>query len=337
MGARWIAALAVAITFSAFAQSYPAKQVRLVVPFPAGGGSDVVGRIVAQKLGERVGQQVIVDNRAGAGGSIGTETVVKSPPDGYTVVLASTSEIAINPSLYSKLSYDTVKDLAAVAMVASTPMVVIIHPTFPVSTMKDLIALAKAKPGAINVASAGTGTITHLSGELFRSMTGVTWTHVPYKGAPAALTDLASGQVQVMFSSLPAAMAFIKINRVKPIAVSSRTRADALPQIPTVIESGIPGYEVEYWYGLFAPAAIPRDALSRLGEEIAASLKLPDMITNLGKPGCRAGPAHAGAVRRLRQSRSREVGRRGQVFGRARRLRRAASAPKPASACGSRD
>jgi len=287
--ARWIAALAVAATFSAYAQTYPAKPVRLVVPFPAGGGSDVVGRIVAQKLGERVGQQVIVDNRAGAGGSIGTEAVVKSPADGYTVVLASTSEIAINPSLYSKLTYDTVKDLAAVAMVASTPMVVIIHPTFPVSTMKDLIALAKAKPGAINVASAGTGTITHLSGELFRSMTGVTWTHVPYKGAPAALTDLASGQVQAMFSSLPAAMAFIKINRVKPIAVSSRQRAEALPQVPTVIESGISGYEVEYWYGLFAPAATPRDALTRLGDEIAASLKLPDMITNLGNQGAAPG------------------------------------------------
>jgi tripartite-type tricarboxylate transporter receptor subunit TctC len=289
MNARWIVAVTTLAAASASAQTFPNKPVRLVVPFPAGGGSDVVGRIVAQKLTERLGQQVIVDNRAGAGGSIGTEAVVRSAPDGYTVVLASTSEIAINPSLYSKLSYDTVKDLAPVAMVASTPMVVIIHPTLPVKTIKDLIALAKAKPGAINVASAGTGTITHLSGELFRSMAGVTWTHVPYKGAPAALTDLASGEVQVMFSSLPAAMAFIKINRVKPIAVSTRTRAETLPQIPTVIESGVPGYDVEYWYGIFAPAAIPRDALTRLGDEIAASLKLPDMIASLANQGAAPG------------------------------------------------
>ena len=289
MNARWVVAVTLAAAASASAQSYPVRPVRLVVPFPAGGGSDVVGRIVAQKLTERLGQQVIVDNRAGAGGSIGTEAVVKSAPDGYTVVLASTSEIAINPSLYSKLNYDTVKDLVPVAMVASTPMVVIVHPSLPVKSMKDLIALAIAKPGEINVASAGTGTITHLSGELFRSIARITWTHVPYKGAPAALTDLASGQVQVMFSSLPAAMAFIKINRVKPIAVSSRTRAEALPQIPTVIESGVPGYEVEYWYGIFAPAAIPRDAQTRLGDEIAATLKQPDMIANLANQGAAPG------------------------------------------------
>ena len=285
MGARWIAGLAVAATVSAFAQTYPTKPVRLIVPFPAGGGSDVIGRILGQKLGERIGQQIVVDNRAGAGGSIGTEAVVKAPPDGYTVVLASTSEIAINPSLYSKLNYDTVKDLAAVAMVAATPMVIIIHPSFPVRTVKDLIALAKAKPGAINVASAGTGTITHLSGELFRSMVNVTWTHVPYKGAPPALTDLASGQVQVMFSSLPAAMAFIKSNRVKPIAVSSQARTETLAGIPTVIESGVPNYDVEYWYGVFAPAATPRDVLVKLGDEIAASIRQPDTIASLANQG----------------------------------------------------
>ena len=172
MKARAIIALASFAAASVFAQTYPVKPVRLIVPFPAGGGSDVMGRIVAQKLTDRFGQQVIVDNRAGAGGSIGTEAAVKAAPDGYTVVLASTSEIAINPSLYTKLSYDTIKDLAPVAMVASTPMVVIIHPSLPVKTMRDLIALAKANPGEINVASAGTGTITHLAGELFRSMTG---------------------------------------------------------------------------------------------------------------------------------------------------------------------
>ena len=289
MNARAIAALAIAVTASAFAQNFPAKPARLIVPFPAGGGSDVIGRIMAQKLTERLGQQVVVDNRPGAGGSIGTEAAVRSAPDGYTMVLASTSEIAINPTLYSKLSYDTVKDLAPIALIASTPMVVIVHPSLPVKTVKNLIALAAAKPGAINVASAGTGTITHLSGELFRSMTGVTWTHVPYKGAPPALTDLASGQVQVMFSSLPAAMAFIKIGRVKPIAVSTQKRAATLPEVPTVIESGVAGYDVEYWYGTFAPAATPKDIVNRLHEEIAQSLKQQDTINNLANQGASPG------------------------------------------------
>ena len=289
MNARGIVALAFTVAAPALAQNFPAKPARLIVPFPAGGGSDVIGRILAQKLTERFGQQVVVDNRAGAGGSIGTEAAVRAAPDGYTMVLASTSEIAINPSLYSKLSYDTVKDLAPIALIASTPMVVIIHPSLPVKTVKNLIALATAKPGEINVASAGTGTITHLSGELFRSITGVTWTHVPYKGAPPALTDVASGQVQVMFSSLPAAMAFIKIGRVKPIAVSTQTRVAALPEVPTVIESGVAGYDVEYWYGTFAPAATPKDIVTRLHEEIAQSLKQQDVINNLANQGASPG------------------------------------------------
>jgi len=289
MNARAVAALAIAVTAPAFAQNFPAKPARLIVPFPAGGGSDVIGRIMAQKLTERLGQQVVVDNRPGAGGSIGTEAAVRSAPDGYTMVLASTSEIAINPTLYSKLSYDTVKDLAPIALIASTPMVVIVHPSLPVKTVKNLIALAAAKPGAINVASAGTGTITHLSGELFRSMTGVTWTHVPYKGAPPALTDLASGQVQVMFSSLPAAMAFIKIGRVKPIAVSTQKRAATLPEVPTVTESGVAGYDVEYWYGTFAPAATPKDIVIRFHEEFAQSLKQQDTINNLANQGASPG------------------------------------------------
>ena len=289
MRARAILAAALATATPAIAQNYPAKPVRLIVPFPAGGGSDVIGRIIAQKLTDRLGQQVIVDNRAGAGGSIGTEAAVRSAPDGYTTVLASTSEIAINPALYSRLSYDTVKDLAPVAMIASTPMVVITHPSLPVKVVKDLIALATAKPGAINVASAGTGTITHLSGELFRALTNVTWTHVPYKGAPPALTDLASGEVQVMFSSLPAAMAFIKINRVRPIAVSTKTRAASLPDVPTVMESGVPGYDVEYWYGIFAPAATPKEPLARLADEIAQSLKQQDTINGLANQGATPG------------------------------------------------
>jgi len=269
----------------ALAQKYPERPMRLIIPFPAGGGSDSVGRIVGQKLGERLGQQVVIDNRAGAGGSIGTEAAVRATPDGYTMVLASTSEIAINPSLYSKLTYDTVRDLAPVAMVGSTPIVIVVHPSLPVKTVNDLIALAKSKPGDINVASAGSGTTTHLSGELFRSLVNVKWTHVPYKGAPPALTDLASGQVQVMFSSLPGAIPFIRANRIKPIAVSTKTRAATVPDIPTVIESGVPGYDVEYWFGIFVPAAVPKDIVARLHDEIAQSLKQQDVITNLANQG----------------------------------------------------
>lgn len=271
------------------AQGYPVKAVRLIVPFPAGGGSDIVGRIMAQRLTGQLKQQVFVDNRAGAGGSIGTEAAVRSAPDGYTMVLASTSEIAVNPALYTKLAYDTVRDLAAVAMVASTPIVVIVHPSMPLKTVKDLVSLARQRPGDINVASAGNGTFTHLSGELFRSIAGVTWTHVPYKGAPAALADLVSGQVQVMFSSLPAAVGLINSGRLKALAVSTANRSDTLAQVPTVMESGVPGYEVVYWYGLFVPAATSRETIARLHSEIAQALRTQDVIASLAKQGATPG------------------------------------------------
>ena len=292
MKARAVLAFALLVTASAFAQAqgYPSRPLRLIVPFPAGGGSDAIGRIIGPKLTERLGQQIVVDNRAGAGGSVGTEAAVKATPDGYTMVLASTSEIAINPALY-KLTYDTLKDLAPVAMVASTAMVVVVSPAAGINTVKDLVALAKQKPGAINVASAGNGTITHLSGELFRTLAGVNWQHVPYKGAPAALTDVAGGRVQVMFSSLPAAMPLIKSTRLKAIAVSTRNRQPSLPDVPTVIESGIPDYDVEYWYGVFVPAATPNTILKRLADEIEHALQQKDTINNLANQG--ALPGHS--------------------------------------------
>jgi tripartite-type tricarboxylate transporter receptor subunit TctC len=260
-----------------------ARSMRLIVPFPAGGGSDAVGRIIGPKLGARAGQQVVVDNRAGAGGSIGTEAAVRATPDGYTMVLASTSEIAINPALY-KLGYDTLKDLTAVNMVASAAMVIVAAPAGS-GSVKDLIALAKSKPGAVNVASAGTGTITHLSGELFRSMANLTWTHVPYKGAPPALTDVAGARVEVMFSSLPAAMPLIKAGRVKAIGVSTRARQVSLPDVPTVIESGLPAYDVVYWYGVFVPSGTPAATVTALAERITQALRQKDTITALGNQG----------------------------------------------------
>jgi len=272
----------------ASAQSYPNRPVRMIIPFPPGGGSDAVGRILAAKMSERLGQQIVVDNRAGAGGSVGTEAAVRANPDGHTMVLASTSEIAINPALY-KLSYDTLADLIPVAMTAYAAMVAVVAPSAGITSVKDLIAMAKAKPGTINVASAGNGTITHLSGELFRSMANLTWTHVPYKGAPPALTDLAAGRVQVMFSSLPAAMPLIKANRVNAIAVSTRARAEALPDVPTVIESGMPEYEVVYWWGLFVPAGTPRSLVARLADENNETLKQKDVITNLANQGALRG------------------------------------------------
>lgn len=283
--ATLLALLAAVGAGGAHAQGYPVKPVRLIIAFPAGGGSDVMGRIVAQKLSERFGQQVIVDNRPGAGGSIGTEAAVRSAPDGYTLQLASTSEVSINRSLYTKLSYDPLKDLAPITGVASTPMVLIVHPSMPVKTIKDLVALAKARPGQINYSSAGSGTTTHLSAELFRAMTHIDIVHVPYKGAPPALADLAGGHVQMMFSTLPAVLPLITGHRLRPVAVSSTTRSRALPDVPTMVEAGVAGYEVNYWYGMFVPLATPKEIVGVLYNHLAQALRSPDMIANINKQG----------------------------------------------------
>lgn len=283
------ACLALGLTSYTSAQDYPNKPVRLIVPFPAGGGSDIVGRILAQKLGDRLGQQIVVENRAGAGGSIGTEAAVRSAPDGYTLVLAGTSEIAVNPAIYSKLTYDTVTDLIPVGMVASTPMVVVVTPSLPINNISDLVKWAKAKPNEVNVGSAGNGSFTHLAAELFRSMNGLTWTHVPYKGAPPALTDLASGRVQVMFSTVPAAMSLIKSNLIKPIAIAAPARDASLPDVPTVVESGIPGYNVQFWYGVFAPVGTPKDIITKLSANIGQVVKSQDVVDRLAKQGANPG------------------------------------------------
>jgi len=279
-----VACALLGVNHDASAQSFPIKPVRLIIPFPPGGGSDVVGRIIAQKLSEKLGQQVVVENKGGAGGSIGTEAAVRSAADGYTMVLASSSEIAINPHLY-KLDYDTIKDLTPVAMVASTPIVVVVNPAFPVKTIAELIAYAKANPGTVNVASAGNGSITHLSGELFRSMTKVNWAHVPYKGAAPAISDLMGGRVQVMFSALPAAMPMIKGERITAIAVSTRARTPGLPDVPTISASGVPDYDVMFWYGIFVPAGTPKDIVTKLYDATAESLKSQDVINSLAAQG----------------------------------------------------
>lgn len=270
------------------AQSFPAKPVRMIVAFPAGGGSDIVGRIVAVKLGERLGQQVVVENRAGAGGSVGAEAAVRAAPDGYTIALSGTSEIAINPFIY-KLAYDPVKDLVPIGLIGTTPMVIVVTPALASKSVSDLIALAKSQPGQLNVGSAGNGSLTHLAAELFRSMTGLTWTHVPYKGAPPALNDLAGGRVQVMFSTVPAAIGMIKSNLIRAIGVSTQSRAAALPDVPTVAESGIAGYDPQFWYGVFVPAGTPRDVMAKLADAVAQSAKDPGVIESLARQGVIAG------------------------------------------------
>lgn len=281
---RFLLAACLAVATPALAQTWPAKPLRMIVAFPAGGGSDIVGRIVAAKLGDRLGQQVLVENRAGAGGSIGAEAAVKAPPDGYTMALGGTSEIAINPFIY-KLAYDPVKELVPVGLIGTTPIVIVVTPSLPAKSANDLIALAKNQPGTVNVGSAGSGSLTHLAAELFRSMTGVTWTHVPYKGAPPALNDLAGGRVQVMFSTVPAAIGMIKSNLIRPIAVSTQSRAGTLPDVPTVAESGIAGYDPQFWYGVFVPVGTPKDVLAKLSDAVAQTAKDPGVIDSLSKQG----------------------------------------------------
>lgn len=280
-----LAVVVVLASASATAQQYPSKPIRLIVAFPAGGGSDLMARLVAQRLGERIGQSFVVDNRPGAGGSIGTEAAVKSPADGYTLQLGSTSEVSINRSLYSKLSYDPVKDLAPIGLLATTPMVIVVHPSLPVSDLKALVALAKAHPRQINYGSAGSGSTTHLAAELFRWMTQIEIIHIPYKGAPQALTDLTGGQLQLMFSTLPPALPLVQSHRLKALAVSSQRRVESLPNVPTVQEAGVAGYEVEYWYGLFAPRGTSADVIALLNRQLTGALRATELSSDIRKQG----------------------------------------------------
>ncbi len=267
------------------AASYPAKPIRLVVPFPAGGTTDILARAVAQKLSEAWGQQVIVDNRPGAGGNIGSDLVAKSAPDGYTLLMGTVGTHAINPSLYAKMPYDHVKDFAPVILVAGVPNVLVVNPSLPVHSVQELIAYAKANPGKLNFASSGNGTSIHLSGELFKTMTGVQMTHIPYKGSAPALTDLVGGQVELMFDNLPSSLPFIKAGRLRALAVTSGTRAAALPDLPTLAESGLAGFEASSWFGVLAPAGTPRDIVAKLNGAIATWLASPEAREKLSSQG----------------------------------------------------
>jgi tripartite-type tricarboxylate transporter receptor subunit TctC len=275
-----VAALAALAATSALAAqsgkpaAYPTKPIRLIVPLTAGGPTDIAARIVAAPLGDALGQQVIVDNRPGAGGNIGADITAKSPPDGYTLFMGTSGPLSINSSLYPSLPFNPLKDFAPIIQTASAPFVVIVNPAVPARNMKELIALAKAKPGQLNYGSVS-GSASHLSTELFKLMAGVNMVHIPYKGAAPATTDVIAGQIQLSFASTPGSVPMVKAGKVKPLGVTSAKRVAKLPDVPTVAESALPGYEASVWYGVVAPAGTPRDIVQRLNQEIARILANP--------------------------------------------------------------
>jgi tripartite-type tricarboxylate transporter receptor subunit TctC len=281
-----VCAFATAEAALAAASDYPTKPVRIIAGFPAGGPVDTIARTVAQKLATAFGQQVIVDNRPGASGIIAADFVAKAPPDGYTLLTVPVT-FAITPSLYPKMPYNTEQDLAPVALVAAAPFLLVAHPTLPVRTVRELIALARSKPVQINYASAGSGGMPHLAGELFNSMAGVKLVHIPYKGAAPATIDLVGGQVSLMFNNMLSAMPHVKSGRLRAIAVTSSNRSSVLPDLPTIAET-IPGYEASGWYGAFAPAATPRDIILKLNAEINRGMQQPDVTQRLAGDGVEA-------------------------------------------------
>jgi len=268
-------------TSSAAQQLYPGKPIRLIVPFPPGGSIDPVARMLAPKLTESWGQQVIVDNRPGANGAIGTEMLAKAAPDGYTLILLGGGTHVINALLVRNLPYDSVKDFAPVATVQRSDYVLVVHPSMPVNNLKQLIALAKAKPGQMSYASAGNGNMNHLAAELFNMLTGARTLHVPYKGGGQALTDLMGGQVHMHFAVVVSALPHIKSGRLKPLAIGGETRFPALPQVPTFTEAGLPGFRLQPWQGIFAPARTPKPIVDRLSAEISRIVMLPDITERI--------------------------------------------------------
>ena len=270
---------------AAFGQGYPAKSIRMIVPFPAGGGSDTMGRVVGQKLGERLGQQIVVENRPGAGGSIGAEMVAKATPDGYTLLLGSTSEIAQYPNVNPKIAYNPQRDFAPISLVGNVPLILVAHPSLPVKTVRELVALARSRPGAINFSSAGNGSTTHLAVELLVLTTRIKMTHVPYKGSAPAVVDLVAGNVQVGIPTMPAALPFLKAGRLRALAISTAKRSPAMPIVPTMQEAGVASYDTALWTGILAPAGTPNAILLRLQSEIANIIRLPDVEAVLAKQG----------------------------------------------------
>jgi tripartite-type tricarboxylate transporter receptor subunit TctC len=276
--------MAGAAVIPAQAQTYPAKPIRFIIPFPPGGPTDIMGRLAAQRLTEAWGVQVVADNRAGAGGNIGTEMCAKSPPDGYTVCMMTIAQ-SISPAIYSKLGFDPLKDLAAVTLMATLPSLLMVHPSLPVKNVKDLVALAKAKPAILTYASTGNGTSPHMLMEMFKWMAGVNLVHVPYKGASPAMIDQISGQIDVAFSTAIAALPFVQQGKVRAIAVSTKDRFPPLPDLPTVEQGGVKGFDGSSWQGVVMPAGTPREMVIKVNAELAKMLRAPDMKEKILQQG----------------------------------------------------
>lgn len=283
-GGLMLAAIALA-GGPAYAETYPSKPIKMIVPFPAGGTTDILARIVGQELTKAWGQQVIVENRPGAGGNIGADAVAKSPADGYTLLMGTVGTHGINVTLYKKMPYDAVKDFAPITLVAAVPNLLVVHPSVPVKSVKELIDYAKAKPGKLSFASSGNGTSIHLSGELFKSMTGVDMTHVPYKGSAPAITDLLGGQVDLMFDNMPSILPHVKNGKLRALAVTTAKRSPAIPDVPTIAEAGVPGYEASSWFGILAPAGTPQPIVAKLNKEIVRILHSPEIKERLSGQG----------------------------------------------------
>ena len=281
----YIAAFSSVFASAASAQSFPTKPVRMVVPFPAGGPTDIVGRTIGQKLSETLGQPVVIDNRAGAGGVIGTEHVAKSPPDGYSILLGSISGLAVAMSLYPNRGYDSLRDFAPVTQAVTVTNILVVHPSLPVHNVRELLALARAKPGMLNYASSGSGTVTHLAGELFKTLGHVNIVHVPFKGGAPALTALMSGEVQMSYENSLIVVPHIKAGKLRALAVTGVQRSKLMPELPTIAEGGLPGYAASGWYGFVAPAAVPKDIVARLSTDIMRILRMPDVVERLSGQG----------------------------------------------------
>jgi tripartite-type tricarboxylate transporter receptor subunit TctC len=266
------------------AQAYPVKPVRVVIPWPPGGGNDIAGRIVMQKLAENLGQQIVIDNRAGASGTIGSEFVAKAAPDGYTLMVHSTTHVG-NPHLFKKLAYDTLRDFAPVALLTAQPTALTVHPSLPVKSVKEFIALAKSRPNDIIYSTAGNGSAPHLSMALFESMTGIRMVHVPYKGGGPQVIALLAGESQASLAVVASVINHIKAGKLRPLGVSSLQRSTALPDVPPIAEAGVPGYEMSPWIAAFAPAATPKPVIDRLNAEINKVLKMPDVARSLSMTG----------------------------------------------------
>lgn len=278
-----VCASGLATALPSFAQGFPAKPIRWILPYPPGGGSDTIARPVARKLSENVGQQVIVDNRGGAGGNIGMETAARAAPDGYTIVMGLTAQLAVNPALYQKIPYDPIRDFEPITLLANGAYVLAAHPSLPVKTMKDVIMIARKRPGEILYASSGNGSGAHLASELLNNMTGIKLKHVPYKGGGPALVDTISGQTQLLFATPIASSGHLKAGRLRAIAVSTTKRVNSMPDVPTIAESGVPGFDAGVWYGMLAPKGTPRDIITRLNEEFRKVLGDPEIRNFLTK------------------------------------------------------